>query len=344
MVPGQTGLTVIGGVTGARRDALRLGRISRRSQLRGRRYDQLERGAVAAGAVHPDRAVVGFGDGLRNRQAEPESAGFPAAVRLGAGETAEDAVQVGRRDAAAGVGHGDDGLPVVEADADFESVARFGVRDGDARWDLSTTYHAAVLALDPGTEPRPDGSASDDAVARRRGRLHDLIDGTEYQPLIELSSGPYWPSATQAGLANPWAIVLAAEGLCAFGGSAVPVYEMRDQPWTAVAGPETSQEDGWGEAWLPMWGRPMAMGEVALLLGGPQPRWRGTGARTPAQMYASLRTVGWPRGITGYARSTLARRRGPGPHRRPARHSGTWVHACRGLAVSQACGRTRRRH
>jgi hypothetical protein len=86
----------------------------------------------------------------------------------------------------------------VEADADFDAVARFGVRDGDARWDLSSMYHAPVLALDPGSEPRPDGSASDNAAARRRGRLHDLIDGTEYQALIELSSGPYWPSATQA--------------------------------------------------------------------------------------------------------------------------------------------------
>lgn len=55
------------------------------------------------------------------------------------GETAEAAVQVGRRDAAAGVGHGDDGVPVVEADADFDAVARFGVRDGDARWDLSSS-------------------------------------------------------------------------------------------------------------------------------------------------------------------------------------------------------------
>jgi hypothetical protein len=45
--------------------------------------------------------VVGFGDGLHDGQAEPESAGLAAAVRLGAGETAKNAVQVGRRDAAA---------------------------------------------------------------------------------------------------------------------------------------------------------------------------------------------------------------------------------------------------
>ena len=73
---------------------------------------------------------MGFGDGLHDGQAKPESAGFAAAVWLGAGETAEDAVQVGGRDAAAGVGHGDDGLPVIEADADFDAVTRLGVSDG----------------------------------------------------------------------------------------------------------------------------------------------------------------------------------------------------------------------
>jgi hypothetical protein len=54
----------------------------------------------------------------------------------------------------------------------------------------------------------------------------------------------------------------------------------------------------------------MSISEAALLLGGPQPRWRGRGARTPAQMYASLRTGGWPSGVTGYARYALAQRRG----------------------------------
>jgi hypothetical protein len=85
---------------------------------------------VVAGAVHPGRTVVGFGDGLHDGQAEPEPAGFAAAVRLGTGEAAEDAVQVGRRDTAAGVGHGDDGAGVLEADADLDAVARLGVRDG----------------------------------------------------------------------------------------------------------------------------------------------------------------------------------------------------------------------
>ena len=39
---------------------------------------------------------------------EAEPAGLAAEVRFGAGEPAEDAVQVARRDAAAEVGHGDD--------------------------------------------------------------------------------------------------------------------------------------------------------------------------------------------------------------------------------------------
>ena len=48
--------------------------------------------------------MVGLGDGLHDGQAEAEPAGLAAEVRLGAGEAAEDVVQVVRRDAAAGVG------------------------------------------------------------------------------------------------------------------------------------------------------------------------------------------------------------------------------------------------
>ena len=74
--------------------------------------------------------MVGLCDGLHDGQAEAEPAGLAAEVRLGAGEAAEDVVQVVRRDAAAGVGHGDDGVVVLEADADLDAVTRLGVRDG----------------------------------------------------------------------------------------------------------------------------------------------------------------------------------------------------------------------
>ena len=70
--------------------------------------------------------MVGFGNGLHDGQAEPEPAGLAAAVWFGAGEAAEDVVQVGRRHAAAGVGHGDDRVGVLEADADLDAVARLG--------------------------------------------------------------------------------------------------------------------------------------------------------------------------------------------------------------------------
>jgi CRISPR-associated protein Csx17 len=186
-----------------------------------------------------------------------------------------------------------------------------GSGGNDARWDLSSNYHAAILALRLECEPEPSGATADPAVARRRGLLHDLLDGTEHQPLLELSLGPYW-EASEPRLANPWALVLAAEGLCAFGDAPVREQWQRAQPWTTAAGPEHDREPGWGEAWLPLWGQPMTMGEAALVLGGPAPRWRGRAALTPAQMYASLRTLGWPRGITGYLRYALAQRRGHG--------------------------------
>jgi hypothetical protein len=61
---------------------------------------------------------------------------------------------------------------------------------------------------------------------------------------------------------------------------------------------------------LPIWDQPLSMSEAALVLGGPQPRWRGGSALSPAQMYASLQAGGWPPGVTGFARYGLAMRRG----------------------------------
>lgn len=185
-----------------------------------------------------------------------------------------------------------------------------GTGGNDGRWDLSANYHAAILALALDEEPHPDISASVRRAERRRGVLDDLLNGTEYEPLAELSSGPYWPAATVSGLANPWALILTAEGLCAFGDQRMPEYGQRTQGWTASAGPEMGEEHAWGEAWLPMWGEPMTVPEVRVILAGPWPRWRGRPAVRPADMYAALRARGWPPGVTGFARYGLARRHG----------------------------------
>jgi CRISPR-associated protein Csx17 len=193
--------------------------------------------------------------------------------------------------------HGDPGTLTVG----FAPLAGTGGNDG--RWDLSTTCAAAVLALDPDRDSGP-------AAGRRRAWLDDLAGGTESTGLLEMSSGPYWPAAAAAGLANPWAVVLMAEGLCVFGdGGHIGVFEDRHQPWTASLGPDAA-EPGWGEAWLPMWDQPMTMSEVRVVLAGPLPSWRGRPAATAAGMYASLRSAGWPAGITGYTRYGLVRRRG----------------------------------
>lgn len=66
----------------------------------------------------------------RRGQGEPESAGFPALAWLGAGEPVEDPLKVGCGDAAAGVGHGQDDVPVLAAGADVDAVGWPGVRDG----------------------------------------------------------------------------------------------------------------------------------------------------------------------------------------------------------------------
>jgi hypothetical protein len=94
--------------------------------------------------------MVGFGNGLHDGQAEPEPAGLPAAVRFGAGEAAEDVVQIGRRDATAGVGHGDDRIRFLEADADLDAVARLGVRDGVLQQRVQGYHEPVGIAEDGG--------------------------------------------------------------------------------------------------------------------------------------------------------------------------------------------------
>jgi CRISPR-associated protein Csx17 len=176
-----------------------------------------------------------------------------------------------------------------------------GTGGNDARWDISTNYHAALLDL----EPR---GAQEEAGARRRRSLNDLLAGTENEPLAEMSAGLYWPGS--AGLLNPWAMVLLVEGLCAFGDSG-HIHPSGDsgQPWTAQAGPDIAGEPGLGEAWLPMWTSPMSIGEVRVIL-ATRPQWRGRPAVRATDMYASMHTAGWPGGVTGFLRYGITRRRG----------------------------------
>ncbi len=131
--------------------------------------------------------MVGFGNDLRDGQAEPEPAGLAAAVRLGASETAEDAVQVGRRDAAAGVGHGDDGLPVVEADADLDAVARLGVSDGVLQQGIQRHDEPVIVTVHGGL-----GHLSQPPVARHMTpafqRVQDQGIGSHRRHLQEARS------------------------------------------------------------------------------------------------------------------------------------------------------------
>jgi CRISPR-associated protein Csx17 len=183
--------------------------------------------------------------------------------------------------------------------AGWAPVAGTGGNDG--RWDLSTTVHAALLDLETRVKRA-------DPADRRSRLLADLIGGTENEPLMEASAGPYWPAAR--GLINPWALVLLAEGLCAWGDSGhVHPFGYPEQPWTAKAGPGITGEANRGEAWLPLWESPMGITEVRQIL-ATRPSWRGKPATSATGMYGSMHSLGWPRGITGFLRYGIARRRG----------------------------------
>jgi CRISPR-associated protein Csx17 len=192
-----------------------------------------------------------------------------------------------------------------------------GTGGNDGRWDLSTNYHAAILATSPDATPEPDGSTSDRAIIQRRGWIADLLYGTQTEPLVEMSGGPYWPRTGEPPLLNPWAMILATEGLLAFGDGLRRAHGQDGQPWAVPVMDTGVDEPGLGEAWLPMWGQGMTYPEVRLLLGGPRPAWRNhrrelTRVMRPVDMLTAFRAGAWPRGVTGYARYALARRRGQG--------------------------------
>jgi hypothetical protein len=104
---------------------------------------------------------MSFGDSRHDRQPEPEPAGLAAAVGAGAGEPAEDPFQVRFSDAAARVGHCQDGLPVFKPDAQLDAVAHPGVRDGVFQQRVQCRREAVAVAQDGNlghfTQPPPAG-------------------------------------------------------------------------------------------------------------------------------------------------------------------------------------------
>jgi CRISPR-associated protein Csx17 len=115
------------------------------------------------------------------------------------------------------------------------------------------------------------------------------------------------------GEVTPWGMVLACEGLVVFAGSPSRRLGVRARSRGAfpfVTGPPAPQTAGTlrhdtGEAWLPVWGRPMTLPEVRSLFLRGRAELGGRGAVTPAAFAAAVVRRGVDAGIDAFARFSL---------------------------------------
>ncbi|MGH3739206.1 MAG: hypothetical protein ACRDT6_26950 [Micromonosporaceae bacterium] len=169
----------------------------------------------------------------------------------------------------------------------------------DGRWDISTNYHAAVLAVLADAE-------------RAQHWATDLLNAEETEPLLEMSLGPYWPHYTQAGLANPWQMILTVEGICVWGScrNRLLTFIRPGTPWMTPQGYPIDHEPGRGEVFTPLWQQALTLREVEAMFGEGYCQWRGKPAGRPVQMISAFNAGGFPSAITRLDRYGILRRHG----------------------------------
>ncbi len=165
---------------------------------------------------------------------------------------------------------------------------------------------------------KPDGQA--------RKELRSLLMGEPVTWLLEKLNAASWFSDAnklynsgqnpyREGLACPWAMALACEGLPFFAGAASRRLGPRARavgafPFvTQAAAPSTAGEAGRdnAEVWAPVWDRPMSLPEVRALFARGRAEVRGRGAVTPAAFATAIVERGVDAGISSFLRFSLGR-------------------------------------
>jgi CRISPR-associated protein Csx17 len=212
-----------------------------------------------------------------------------------------------------------DATVVLAGDGEFYPPL-LGTGGNDGRLDFSTNFHQRLLdALD----------VTDRGRARSLAWAHDLLTGTEDQPLADASVGQFDPAAAggpgsspfgaAASRVNPWGYVLLVEGALLFAASTARRNEHGGGraaiPFTVYASPDGSGsgaegEESRGEIWVPVWRTPFTFAEIRQLFSEARVSWRGRPARRAVQFYAATRTLGVARGVDTFVRYGLHRRNG----------------------------------
>jgi CRISPR-associated protein Csx17 len=189
------------------------------------------------------------------------------------------------------------------------------------RREFSKGWKEATTALALSKKKRRDVP---DAAGRRQ-ELKALLAGGAISWLMELNAASWFSDSIERansgqrpsakGIASPWAMALACEGLVFFAGGASRRLGVRSRAVGAfpfvvqAAAPTASGEAGrdLGEVWAPIWGRPMMVAEVAALFSRGRAEVGGRGALTPSAFAVAIRRRGVDAGITEFRRFALGR-------------------------------------
>lgn len=206
---------------------------------------------------------------------------------------------------------------VPAAGVNFNPILGSGGNAG--RREFSKGWKEATTALASSNKKRRD---IPDATGRR-DELKALLAGGAISWLMELNAASWFSDLIERvnsgqrpfakGIASPWAMVLACEGLVFFAGGTSRRLGVRSRSVGAfpfvvqAAAPTAAGEAGRdrGEVWAPIWGRPMTVAEVSALFSRGRAEIGGRGALTPSAFAVAIRRRGVDAGIAEFRRFAL---------------------------------------
>jgi CRISPR-associated protein Csx17 len=194
----------------------------------------------------------------------------------------------------------------------FGTGGNSGKRDFPKGWERAATF----------LQKPPRGAKREDLNADLRA----FLSGEPCQCLGDFNAACWFSAANKAfnsgtakpfreGQLTPWAMVLACEAFPLFRGSASRRLGSGRRAMGAfpfIVGPpapETAGEAGrvTGEAWLPVWHRPMSVPEVEAVFARGRAEVNGKGAVTAPAFAAAIVQRGIDAGLTEFRRFTLLR-------------------------------------
>lgn len=194
-----------------------------------------------------------------------------------------------------------------------------GSGGNDGRFEFARLLHGELIRL----------FLDDRQTRHTEGWLRSLLFGDPGPALVDSTSGMYdgdaagGPNSSPQGSApsasNPWAIVLAFEGLIAFGSAVasrlgVGRRQLVGAPFTVRAsnadGTAAPGEDARGEFLAPLWSRPARWSELRRLIGEGRLSWHGGMATDSVDAIRAVASLGADRGIDSFARHQIAKRNG----------------------------------